>query len=306
MGIIGLDVGGTNVRYSFTDELDSKDMIYHKRPFIKMNNPKTEVEMNICNIIDAAPGDVKGIGISLAAIMDREDGIVKTWPNNPCWNHYELVKHLDERYNVPIIIEDDANCGAIAEYDHLNTVVKNMAYITIGTGIGCGLILNSSLFTGDNGFAGELGHVWVNTDNEVLCSCGNRGCFQSIASGSAILNQHHLASGTSLESLEQVYEQYIQNDPIAVRCLSNMISNISRVVYNIVMCLDISFFVIGGGVSDLGAEFIANIESKVNDRLELFEREISIVQAQLKEFSGVYGAMQLIKKHIVIGKGKSP
>lgn len=300
MGYIGLDIGGTNVRYSFSDILESTVLNYQKKPFIKTGNPYTEVEENICNIIDTAPCDVEGIGVSLAAVIDRNTEKVKTWPNNPCWNHYELFKHLSDRFNVPIIIEDDANCGAIGEYYSLFTLVENMAYITIGTGIGCGLILNGSLFIGENGFAGELGHVCINEEEiEYGCSCGNKGCFQSIASGPAVLKKYNMAAKTSLESLEQVYEQYMRNDPNAVKCLSNMINNISMVIYNLAMCLDISFFVIGGGVSNMGTEFMSNIENKVNERLKFFEREVSVGQAQLGEFSGVHGALCLLKKQIV-------
>lgn len=298
MGYIGLDVGGTNVRYAYADELNSKTLYCQKRPFIKVGNPHAEVEENICSIIDdMAPGDIKEIGVSLAAIMDRNTGKVKTWPNNPCWNHYELVKHLNHRYNVPIVFEDDANCGAIGEYYSLSAPVNNMAYITIGTGIGCGLILNDSLFIGENGFAGELGHVWINQEeNESVCSCGNKGCFQSMVSGPAVLKEYNMAANASLESLEQVYEQYMRNDLSAIKCLSNMINNISMTIYNLVMCLDISVFIIGGGVSNVSAEFISNIENKVNGRLKPFEREVSIGQARLGEFSGVYGALQILKK----------
>ena len=295
MSYIGLDVGGTNVRYAYTDELNSKALNCQKRFFIKTGDPYTEVEKNICNIIDAAPGHVKGIGISLAAVMDRETGRIKTWPNNPCWNHYELIKHLNDRYNVPIVIEDDANCGAVGEYYSLSSLVKNMAYITIGTGIGCGLILNGSLFIGENGFAGELGHVWIDEESENVCSCGNKGCFQSMASGPAILKEYNMAAKTNLESFDQVCEQYMRNDPSAVKCLSDMISNISRVIYNLVMCLDISLFVIGGGVSNMGAALISKIESKVNGRLEPFERKVSVVQSRWGEFSGVYGAYSSLK-----------
>ena len=300
MGYIGLDVGGTNVRYAFTNELNSKALNCQKRSFMKTGNPCTEVEENICSIIDMVHGGVEGIGLSLAAVMDRNTGKVKTWPNNPCWNHYELIKYLSDRYNVPIVIEDDANCGAIGEYYSLSTPVKNMAYITIGTGIGCSLILNGSLFIGENGFAGEVGHVCIDReDSENVCSCGNKGCFQSIASGPTVLKEYNMAAKASLESLEQVYEQYMQNNPIAIECLSNMIDNISMVIYNLAMCLDISIFIIGGGVSNMGVEFISNIENKVNSRLKPFEREVFVGQAKLREFSGVYGALQLLKKQIV-------
>jgi glucokinase len=296
MSYIGLDIGGTNVRYAFTEKFDSKTIDYQKKPFVKTGDSYTEIEKNICDIIIIAPNNVKGIGISLAAVMDRSDGTVKTWPNNPCWNHYELVNHLNNKYDIPIVIEDDANCGAIGEYQPLSATIKNMAYLTIGTGIGCGLILNSSLFLGENGFAGELGHVWTEKDdNERVCSCGNKGCFQSMASGFAVLKEYNLTAKANLESLEQVYELYMQSDPIAVKCLSNMTISISRVIYNLVMCLDITSFIIGGGASHMGAEFVTNIESQVNSRLKLFEREVSIKQAQLGEFSGVHGVLQLLK-----------
>jgi glucokinase len=299
MSYIGLDIGGTNVRYSFTDELSSNVLNCQKRSFVKTENPQLEVEQNICSIVDTTLGNVEGIGISLAAIMDRDTRKVKTWPNNPYWNHYDMMRHLRNRYNVPIIIEDDANCGAIGEYYSLSAPSKNMAYITIGTGIGCGLILNGSLFVGENGFAGELGHVWTAQDNNgSICSCGNKGCFQSMASGSAILKKYNIAAKTSVRSFEQVCERYTMGDPIAVQCLSNMITNISMVINNLAMCLDISFFVIGGGISNMGTVFISHIETKVNSRLKPFERSVSIKQARLGEFSGVYGVLQLLKNKL--------
>lgn len=304
MGYIGFDIGGSNVRFAFTDKLGLNKLECQKRSFVKTGNPHTEVEKNICGIIDEIPDAVEGIGISLAAVMDRNTGKVTTWPNNPCWNHYDLVHHLSGKYNVPITIEDDANCGAIGEYYHMNTTVKNIAYITIGTGIGCGLILNHSLFIGENGFAGELGHVYIGKGKDKnICSCGNEGCFQSVVSGPSVLKEYNTLTKVSLESLEQVYEQYVLSDQIAVQCLSNMISNIAKVIYNLAMCLNISVFVIGGGASNMGAEFISQIESRVNECLSHFEREVLIRQAQLGEFSGVYGALQLLKSRICIEKG---
>lgn len=177
MSYIGLDVGGTNVRYAFVKNLNSEKVIYQKTSFVKTGDPYIEVEKNICDVVDKFPGKIKGIGISLSANMVRNTGKVKTWPNNPCWNDYALLEHLDKRYGSPVIIEDDANCGAISEYQFLSTNLKNMAYISIGTGIGCGLILNGSLFIGENGFAGEIGHMCINKEeSEQICKCGNKGC----------------------------------------------------------------------------------------------------------------------------------
>ena len=302
MSYIGLDIGGTNIRYAFADGLETNDLKYQKRPFVKTGDPYSEVEINICSYIDNSISEIKGISISLAAIMDRTTGRVKTWPNNHCWNYYELMRHLRGRYHVPIVIEDDANCGAIGEYLCISARTKNMAYISIGTGIGCGLVLNGSLFIGENGFAGELGHVWIDkAANGIVCSCGNKGCCQSLASGSAVLKEYNTGAKANLESLEQVYDLYVQNDPKSIECFSNMIDNISMVTYNLAMCLDLSVFIIGGGVSNTGARFISNIENKVNDRLKSFEREIVVGQARLGEFSGVYGALALLKSYIEKG-----
>lgn len=302
MHYIGLDIGGTSVRFASTDSLESNTLECQKRLFVRTGDPCEEVNENICKIIDSISDDVKGVGISLAAVMDRSTGKIKTWPNNPCWNHYELVKHLKDRYNVPIVIEDDANCGAIGEYHCLNSSVKNMAYITIGTGIGCGLILNESLFIGENGFAGELGHVYLGKENDKsICSCGNQGCLQSIASGPAVVRQYNVETNESLTLLEEVYSRYILHDSVASQLFSNMNETISTVIYNLAMCLDISIFVIGGGVINIGAEFISQIENQVNERLNPFEREISVYQAKLGEFSGVYGSLQLLNEYIAKG-----
>ncbi len=304
MSYIGIDVGGTNIRYAFTEEFDLNALNCQKRPFVKTGDPYSEIEENICEIIDKAPNNVKGISISLAAIMDRNTGIVKKWPNNPCWNHYEIVKHLSNKYNVPIVIEDDANCGAIGEHFYLPIAVKNMVYITIGTGIGCGIVLNDALFIGENGFAGELGHVWIGEkNNKCMCSCGNKGCFQSMASGPTVLKKYNMASRTNLKSLEQVYELYTRSDSNAVKCLSDMINSISIVIYNLVMCLDISTFIIGGGASNMGTEFVSNIENHVNSQLKTFERDVSIKRAWLGEYSGVYGALLLLNNKSYREKG---
>jgi glucokinase len=305
MSYIGLDIGGSNVRFAVANDWNLNNLEYRKKPFIRSGNPQNEVEENICSIIDAVSDCVEGLSISLAAVMDRSRKKVKTWPNNPSWNHYDLVQHLSSRYNVPIVIEDDANCGAICEYHLLKDSVRNMAYITIGTGIGCGLILNGSLFTGENGFAGELGHIYIGyASNDSMCSCGNQSCFQAVASGPAVLRKYNSAAKTCLTSLEQVHRKYLHGDPIAVKCLSDMIDCISGVIYNLAMCLDIPLFIMGGGVSNMGTDLISQIESKANERLKFFERRISVKQAHLGEFSGVYGALQLLKNHVLMGKGE--
>lgn len=301
MSFIGLDIGGTSVRYAVAekDNMDKNSLLcYQKKPFIKTGSPYTEVENNICSVIRGVPDRIDGIGISLAAIMDRRTGIVKTWPNNACWEHYRLKEHLEKRFQVPIVLEDDANCGAIGEYKTLKEKTDNMAYIAIGTGIGCGLILNGKLFTGEHGFAGELGHTCMATNGEeTMCVCGNKNCFQSIASGPAVLRKYNTATGSSLGSLKQI-DWRLAREPVWIRCLVDMVAQISTVIYNLVMVLDLSVVLIGGGVSGMNDNIIPLIEGDVNERLHYFERAVSVKPAKLGDFSSVYGALLLVNKHL--------
>ena len=302
MCYVGIDVGGPNVRFAFINSLEINVLEYKKKPFTQIGIAYREVEENICKIVDLAPTTVKGIGISLAAVMNRDTGRIKMWPNNSCWNNFNLMQHLSDKYNIPIIIEDDANCGAVGEYFYLNNSIKNMAYISIGTGIGCGLILNGSLYIGENGFAGEVGHLWMGgKKRENRCNCGNYDCFQTIASGPATIAKYNLITKYKVNSIQELYLRYMQSDLIAIQCVDNLIQSISQIVYNLAMTLDISMFIIGGGVSNIGKDFILQVEMDVNKRLSCFGREISIKKTQLKEYSGVYGVLRILNEHIKKG-----
>lgn len=296
MHYVSLDIGGTYVRYGDFKSFSYKSALLRKQPFIKSKNPYKEVEDNICRVVDAVSGPLGGIGISLAAVMNRENGKVKVWPNNPTWNQYDLRQHLKNKYKVPLIFEDDANCGAVGEYFFQAGNVSNFAYITIGTGVGCGLILNGSLYIGESGFAGELGHIRIGEDS--ICTCGNKGCFQSVVSGPGILNAYNSKAKSSFQKLEQVVQLYERGDHRAEKCISKAAEHISTSIYNIAMLLDISYFVIGGGVSKLSNRFISQIETSVNNFLIKFGRKVSVKASLLGEYSGVHGAVKLLQKSL--------
>src|SRR5690606_15913905 len=109
-------------------------------------------------------------------------GNIIRWPNHPRWNGFELKSFLENEFQVAVMLEDDANTAALGEFCFLQAHdISNMAFITVSTGIGCGLIVNKQLYTGDNGWAGEIGHIQLDP-NGPECTCGKKGCLQALAS----------------------------------------------------------------------------------------------------------------------------
>lgn len=296
---IGFDIGGTNIRYAISQNLKKPAEHLFKNSFLHTGNVYSDIEENICKLIDTYE-NIEGIGISLAANIDRYSGIVKSWPNNPSWVGYNFVKHLKQKYNFPIVIEDDANCGAWGEYILFNSDLDNMIYITVGTGIGCGLIIGKKLFIGDNGISGELGHVILNEFEEQVCCCGQLGCLQSLISGKAIL-KHYNANRLSLDSAKNVralIEKCCKNDKQALDSIDFLKRKLTYVIYNLNMILDIGFFVVGGGAGTLYAPFLPEIESEVNTMLKKFKKKVTLSVAQNDQYSGVHGVLDLLEKYL--------
>lgn len=296
---IGLDIGGTNIRYGLSWDLKKPAQYVFCNRFVQTGNVYTDIEENICKLIDKHI-DVEGIGISLAANIDRSSGVVNSWSNNPGWNGYNFIEHIKQRYDLPILVEDDANCGAWGEYVGFYNQFENMIYITIGTGVGCGMVIGKKLFIGETGTSGELGHVIFNESADQLCSCGQNGCLQSLVSGKAIV-EHYVMSTSSKDNIKSAYElieRFNNGDKDATHTINYVKDKLTYTIYNLIMLLDISVFVIGGGVGMLYKDFLLEIENSANDMLRRFGKKASIFVAQYNQYSGVQGVLNLLGKYI--------
>jgi glucokinase len=312
---LGLDIGGTNVRIVSYDDDTRQISNIKKYAFKKTGDPKDEIDHNIIELVRTVIGEesrpdkeLRGIGLSLAALFDRKNGDITVWPNNRSWNSFPIKNYLMEKLNVPVLIEDDANSAALGE--HLAGAGKgqnNLAYITISTGIGCGLILNNSLYIGANGWAGEIGHIRV-IDDGPECSCGMRGCLQSVASGPAILKRfitlkRHQNSILSPEfDLKDVVNLAKEGDRDSIAAFAETAAYIGKVMAELVMILDIPLIIVGGGVSMAGDILLKPIKEILNNYLEQFNHNIRVVGSQLGDNCGVIGALSLIYRHLNHGK----
>ena len=312
---VGLDVGGTSVRIASYDDSVNSIPDVKKVTFKRLGDARQEVDKNICELISAIVNEksqenkrLRGIGLSLAALFDRISGEISMWPNNKVWDGFPLNEYLMEKFKVPVLMEDDANSAALGE--HFAGAGKgycNLAYITVSTGVGCGLILNNSLYTGSNGWAGEIGHIKVAEDG-LLCRCGNNGCLQSLVSGPSLLEKINRIKiskgweGFDTLDLKDVVNLACQGDKDAYGIFYEAGVHIGRMITNIVMLLDISLVILGGGVTGAGDLLLKPINKTLNDCLKHFKRNVEIKKSELGDSNGAIGALSLIYRQFNCGR----
>ena len=186
MYYLGLDVGGTTIKAGLIDEnnrvLDSRTtptIVDDLKGFIsKLTDLIRYFQKSAA--IDA-------IGIGVPGLRSSKTAAIRTSPNIPCLNNVNLEDLVADQVHIPVVSENDANAGAYAEFVcGAGTGIQHMAYLTLGTGLGSGLILSGKLFTGASGYGGEFGHTTIHPNGRG-CSCGNRGCLETIVSATGIV-----------------------------------------------------------------------------------------------------------------------
>jgi glucokinase len=202
--ILGVDIGGTKFAISVANVSNDSIDILSRISFDSIGNPK-DIEFSLFPKIDEllenlslSSSDFSAIGISCGGIIDSENGIVITTPVLPQWLNVNLREILSKRYNLPVYVLNDANACAVAEWKYgAGRGSNNMAFLTCGTGIGAGLILNGRLYEGVGGAAGEFGHMRAEGFGPV--GCGKAGSYEGFCSGSGIAS---LAKTRALELLQ--------------------------------------------------------------------------------------------------------
>jgi glucokinase len=309
---IGVDVGGTKIAAGVVDEKGGiVEMV--KRPTPAANASRT-IEMISEAVRDlTSRHEVEAVGIGAAGFVDESRSSVVFAPNL-AWRNEPVARQVEDRTGLPVIVENDANAAAWAEtklgaargHDHV-------MMITIGTGIGAGLVLNSELYRGRWGMAGEPGHYRVVPDGR-LCGCGNRGCWEQYASGSALVAEARdfarrspgaavrllqLAGGTP-EGITgpEVMVAAREGDAAALRCFDIIGHWLGEGLADLAAILDPGCFVLGGGVSEAGDLLLwqtrAAFESGLTGRQ--YRPHASVVLAELGPEAGLIGAADLARQ----------
>ena len=207
---IGIDVGGTNVKIALVD--DKGKIIYSNSvpTYAQMgyeytvNNIKQAIR-DLMKETNTKPSDIQGIGFDFPGQVDYKTGVVKLAPNIPGWVNVPIAKMIEDEFHIPTRIDNDVRCAALGELKFgAGKGCENFVCITVGTGIGSGLVINGKLVRGAANAAGEIGHIKLQMQDGPICGCGDTGCLEAFASGPSIvaMAQEYLKSGKSTKFRE--------------------------------------------------------------------------------------------------------
>lgn len=312
MGLtIGVDVGGTKVLAGVVD--DCGNVLEQ----VRETTPKTYPGA-IADVIGALVADlrsrhvVEAVGIGAAGFIDLDRANVLFAPNL-VWRDEPLKERVSKLIELPIVVENDANCHAWAEYRFGAARGKRAVVATIvGTGIGGGLVFEGALFRGGFGIAAEFGHVRAVPDGR-LCGCGNKGCWEQYASGMALVREAreraadapermpHLldAVGHDIEAISGPLVTAAANagDPGAVECFVTVGRWLGEGLADLAAILDADCFVVGGGVSDAGHLLMGPARTAFTAALTgaAYRPEAPVVVAELGSLAGLVGAADLAR-----------
>ncbi len=309
--ILAVDVGGTKIMtalFSPAFEMLSSDI----RPTLADEGVEPVIA-RICSAIEHVleqnnleSSQLSGIGVASAGGIDSARGVVVTpSPNMTGWTDIPLGETLEKRFGVGAYVVNDASAAALGEHRcGAGNGVNNLVLITLGTGIGGGIIADGELYLGAVGAAAEIGHMTIDDDGPT-CGCGNIGCLEMLASGRAVerdairrINRGEKSSlveivgkDTAKITAEMVGRAAREGDPLAMRVLSQASHYLGIGMINLVNIFNPDMIVLGGGMSELGELFIAPTRKMVAERaFPVSSRSVRIVTAQLGNEAGVYGA----------------
>ena len=281
MFAIGVDLGGTNLRIA---AVDSGGRMLEKITLgTKVVRGRETVIHDMCSSIQAlverfgsSAGQLSGIGIGVPGIIEMQTGMLRESPNLPGWSDYPVREEIERRLGTRVVLENDANAAALGEkWLGAAAEVDDMCMITLGTGVGGGLVLGGRVFHGMRGMAGELGHINVDPDGPP-CGCGSNGCLEQYASATAIkrMAMEAIASGAAPEleramsedpefSSKGVYQMAVQGDAPAREIFGKAGRALGIVIADLINIFNLPMYVIGGGVSSAWEAFAPAIFEQV-------------------------------------------
>src|SRR5215467_7620746 len=186
MYYLGLDVGGTTIKAGLVDE---NNRVLESRNTPTIVDDLTGFTSKLTDLIHDFQKStaIDAVGIGVPGLRSARTATIQTSPNIACLNNVNLEQLVADKVHLNVVTENDANAGAYAEFMCGGGVgSRNLVYLTLGTGLGSGLILNGSLYTGSSGYGGEFGHTIVDPNGR-LCGCGQRGCIETVASATGIV-----------------------------------------------------------------------------------------------------------------------
>lgn len=317
--IIGVDLGGTNIKGALLDT--TGNIIAKEQTATLANTGPENVAKRMSKIISSLEAAaslggnrVLGLGVGVPGQPDSRLGSVVFAPNLR-WRNVPLIEYLRRTTTLPVFLENDANLAALGEqWRGAGRGSVNMVMITIGTGIGGGLVLNGRLYSGTNGTAGEIGHTIIDP-NGLLCSCGRRGCLETMTSATAMVRMAKeaidLGEVTELSKSENLEARDIimaarAGDKIADQIIKTAAYYLGLGLGNVINLFNPDTIVVGGGVSHAGDILFGPLRAYTQaSSLESAAETVKIMPAELGNDAGCIGAAAFVLQETEAKNDKS-
>ncbi len=314
--IIAIDLGGTSAKIAVINE-EAKI----KERWSVPTDISEEGKLVIPNIIQSIESffnrenisttQIKGIGLGTPGTINQTAGTVAAAYNLNWHGAQPIKKQFEEAFDVPFFMDNDANVAALGEqWQGAGDQAANVVMVTLGTGVGGGVVIDGHLVHGVNQAAGEIGHMTIEFDDPILCTCGKLGCLETVASATGAVNlaKHHVSSFTGTSALKdavinqesissydifQLAEEH--GDPYAIMIVDTYSDYLARALSHIANTLNPAKIIIGGGVSASG-EFLRERVERLFKQYSFsqIKNSTQIVLAELGNDAGIFGAAQIV------------
>ena len=312
---IGIDLGGTNIAAGVVDE--TGHIIYKSSVLTLAQRPIDEIVEDMANLcIDVVNGadrqisEIRSVGVGCPGTVDNKSGVI-AYSCNLKMKNTELRAMLEKKLGKPVNLENDANAAALGEYAVNGDNADSFVLITLGTGVGGGVIIDGKPYRGFNCAGGELGHIIINAEGEEECSCGNKGCWEAYASANAlirmtkeaIMNENAEFSymlksvGGDINKVngKTPFDAMLAGDATGKEVINKYIGYLATGLVNIVNIFQPDIICIGGGVCRQGENLLAPVRAIVEkERITKYnEKQTVICTASLGNDAGIIGAAML-------------
>ena len=307
---LGIDIGGTAVKFGLVNgegvmvsEVSEYSVKFdnYETPIIEtvVKSAKEFMSKNNKNFFD-----INGIGVSATGGINSKLGIVEGSAGHiKNWEGTNIKKRLEAEFGMNTVVLNDANAAALGEmWKGAAKGRENVVVMTIGTGVGGGIIVDSKILLGSKGFAGEIGHIPVNVDGEE-CSCGNTGCIEHYGSTSALVRniKNAVISGEIIGINEDeidgrlIFKQVSAGNKVVIKYVDEWINYISAALVGLVHIFNPEMVILGGGVSKQKGFFVDKVRDKVlHGVMHNFAQGLSIEAAELGNNAGIIGAVKFV------------
>ena len=302
--VIGVDLGGTNTRTALVAR--SGDILEKQKEETLAAEGHEKVIAKLIRNIDRQRANadqygrrVAAVGVGAPGVIHEQTGVVVKSPNFPDWNDLPLKQILERELKLPVFIENDANAAALGEqWRGAAKNIRSMIFLTLGTGVGGGIVLDGRIWHGADGMAGEVGHMTIIPDGRT-CGCGNRGCLEMYASSRGIVMTFKaMCAGEHLDvedrqeiTSAQIYQAARNGNTMAHLVMKDMGRYLGIGIANLINIFNPEMVVIGGGVKDAWDLFVDATREEVRKRAFAYTAErTKIVPSMLGDDAGTVGA----------------